>query len=42
MTDFLDDAIDALLTDRASWLVVLGGGAGKSHHRENEGERKNC
>ncbi len=42
MTDFLDDAIDPLLTDRASWLIVLGGGTGESHHRENQWESKNC
>src|ERR1700732_904380 len=36
MTDFLGDAIKALLTEPASWLVVLGGGTGESHHRENQ------
>src|ERR1035438_5317175 len=36
VTDLLDDAIDALLIDRASWLVVQDGGTGESHHRENQ------
>src|SRR5258708_26877 len=41
MTDLLVDAIEALLTEPASWLVVLGAGTGESHHRENQWESKN-
>jgi hypothetical protein len=42
MTDFLDDAIDAPLTERASWLVVLDGGTGEGRHRENQWESEDC
>src|SRR5258708_12777670 len=41
MTNFLDDPIDALLTDRASWLVVVGGGTGWGPHQENQWQPTN-
>src|SRR5208282_3431444 len=42
VTDFLVNAIDTLLTECASWLVVLDGGAGEAHHRENQWQSKHC